>query len=44
MVIDTLTQEDFYAAFQKYWNGRTSALQLEEINSKGTIVSCVYNQ
>ena len=24
------------------WNGTTSALQLEEITSKGTIVSCVY--
>ena len=26
------------------WNGRTSALQLEEITSKGTRVSCVYYQ
>ena len=26
------------------WNGATSALQLEEINSKGTRVSCVYYQ
>ena len=26
------------------WNGRTSALQLEEITSKGTRVSCVYCQ
>ena len=33
-VIDTLTQEDFYG----------SALQPEEITSKGTRVSCVYYQ
>ena len=26
------------------WNGRTSALQTEEITSKGTRVSCVYYQ
>ena len=26
------------------WNGKTSALQLEEITSKGTRVSCVYYQ
>ena len=26
------------------WNGTTSALQPEEISSKGTRVSCVYNQ
>ena len=26
------------------WNGRTSVLQLEEITSKGTRVSCVYYQ
>ena len=26
------------------WNATTSALQLEEITSKGTRVSCVYNQ
>ena len=26
------------------WNGRTSALQPEEISSKGTRVSCVYSQ
>ncbi len=26
------------------WNGRTSALQPEEITSKGTRVSCVYYQ
>ena len=40
-VIDTLTQEDFHGAC---WNGTTSALQLEEIISKGTQVSCVYYQ
>ena len=40
-VIDTLTQEDFHRAFQ---NGTTSALQAEEITSKGTRVSCVYYQ
>ena len=27
---------------RKCWNGRTSALQPEEINAKGTRVSCVY--
>ena len=43
-VIDTLTQEDFHRAFQKRWNGTTSALQPEEITSKGTRVSCVYYQ
>ena len=40
-VTDTLTQEDFHGAFQK---GTTSALQPEEITSKGTRVSCVYYQ
>ena len=39
-VIDTLTQEDFHGAFQK--NGTTSALQSEEITSKGARVSCVH--
>ena len=34
-VIDTLTQEDFDGAFRKCWNGTTSALQPEEITSKG---------
>ena len=42
-VIDTLTQEDFNGAFQKLLEG-TSALQPEEITSKGTRVSCVYYQ
>ena len=38
-VIDTLTQEDFHEASRSYWNGTTSALQPEEITSKGTRVS-----
>ena len=42
-VIDTLTQEDIDGAFQRCWNG-TSALQLEEITSQATRVSCVYYQ
>ncbi len=29
---------------RSYWNGTTSTLQPEEISSKGTRVSCVYNQ
>ena len=29
---------------RRYWNGTTSALQPEEITSKGTRVSCVYYQ
>ena len=40
--IDMLTQEDFHEAFRSFWNGTTSALQPEEITSKGTRVSCVY--
>ena len=40
-VIDKLTQEDFHGAFQKLLDGTTSALQPEEITSKGTRVSCV---
>ena len=43
-VIDTLTQEDFHGAFEKCWNGPTSALQLVEITSKGTRVLWVYYQ
>ena len=42
-VIDTLTQEDFHGAFQKLLEC-TSALQPEEITSKGTRVSRVYYQ
>ena len=30
--------------YRSCWNGTTSALQLEEITSKGTRVSCVYYQ
>ena len=40
--IDTLTQEDFHGAYRSCWYGITSALQAEEITSKGTWVSCVY--
>ena len=43
-VIDTLTQEDFYGAFQRLLERRTSALEPGEITSKGTRVSCVYYQ
>ena len=43
-VIDTLTQEDFHGAFQKLLERYKSALQLEEISSKRTRVSCVYFQ
>ena len=43
-VIDTLTQEDFHGAFQKLLDGTTSALEPEEVTSKGTRVSCVYYQ
>ncbi len=42
--IDKLTEVDFYGDFQKLLEGSTSALQLEEITSKGTRVSCVYYQ
>ena len=41
-VIDTLTQEDFYGAFQKLLEQYN--LQPEEITSKGTSVSWVYYQ
>ena len=43
-VIDTLTQEDFHWPSWSCWNGTTSALQLEEVTSKGTRISCVYYQ
>ena len=39
-VIDTLTQEDFYGAFQKL----LERCKPEEITSKETRVSCVYHQ
>ena len=43
-VTETLTQEDFDGApSRSCWNS-TSALQPEEITSKGTRVSCVYYQ
>ena len=42
-VIDMLTQEDMGPS-RSCWNGTTSALQPEEITSKGTRVSCVYYQ
>ena len=44
MDIDTLTQEDFNGVFKKLLEQITSALQPEEITSKGTRVSCVYYQ
>ena len=40
-VIDSLTQEDFYGAFQNLLDGTTNALQ-PDISSKGTRVPCVY--
>ena len=44
-VIDTLTQEDFHGPSRSCWNGTTSALQPEEITSKGTRVSwCTINK
>ena len=43
-VIDTLTQDTSKEPSGSCWNGTTSALQLEEISSKGTRVSCVYYQ
>ena len=41
-VIDTLTQDNFHGSSRSCWKGKTSALQSEEITSKGTRVSCVY--
>ena len=43
-VFDMLTQEDFHGAFQKLLERYNKTLQSEEITSKGTRVSCVYNQ
>ena len=43
-VIDMLPQEDLHVAFQKLLERYKSALQPEEITSKGTRVSCVYYQ
>ena len=41
-VIDMLIQEDFHGAFQKLLELYKNALQLGEITTKGTRVSCVY--
>ena len=43
-VIVTLTQVESHGPSRRCWNGTTSALQPEEITSKGTRFSCVYNQ
>ena len=43
-VIDTLTQEDFHGAPSSCWNVTISGLQPEEITSKGTRVSYVYDK
>ena len=43
-VIDTLTQEYSMGPSISCWNCKTSALQPEEITSKGTRVSCLYYQ
>ena len=43
-IIDTLTQKEFHGASRSCWNRTTSALQPEEITSKGTRDSCVYYQ
>ena len=40
-VIDTFTQRASMGPSRSCWNGTTSALQLEEITSKGTGVLCV---
>ena len=43
-VIDTLTQEDFHGHCRSCSNSTTSALQPDDITSKGTRVPCVYYQ
>ena len=43
-VIDMLTQRTSMRPSRSCWNGTTSALDAEEITSKGTRVSCVYYQ
>ena len=43
-VMDTLTQEDFHGAFQKFLERYNKCIAAEEIISKGTRVSCVYYQ
>ena len=40
-VIDTLTQEDFYGAFQKLLERYNKCIAPEEITSKGTSFMCV---
>ena len=42
-VIDTLTQEDFHGAFQKFLE-QYKCIAASAITSKGTRVSCVYYQ
>ena len=42
-VIDTLTQEDFHGAFQRFLERYNKCFQ-PEISSKETRVSCVYYQ
>ena len=43
-VIDTLTQRTSMGPSRNFWNSTTTALQPEEITSKGTRVSYVYYQ
>ena len=43
-VIDMLTEGESMGPSRSCWNDTTSALQPEEITSKGTRVSCVYYQ
>ena len=43
-VIDRLTQEDFYGAFQKLLERYNKCIAAGEINSKETRVSCVNYQ
>ena len=43
-VIQTLTQADFHGAFEKLLERYNKCMQLEEITSNGTRVSCVYYQ
>ena len=44
-VIDTLTHEDFHGPLRSCWNGTTSALQPEEITSKGLeFHMCIINK
>ena len=36
-------KKTYMGPFRSCWNGTTSALQPEDITSKGTRVSCVYS-